>query len=53
MSGTFADALDLENAPLSIVKEHKKVRVFLNICGELQGNLYAMKLVSAHKVSME
>lgn len=53
MSGTFADALNLENVPLSIVKELKSSESSSIFVVELQGKLYVMKLVSARKVSIE
>jgi hypothetical protein len=53
MSRTFADTLDLESMPLSIVKELKWSESSLIFMGELQGNLYVMKLISAYKVLIE
>jgi hypothetical protein len=53
MSGTFADALDLKNVRLSIVKELKRSESSSIFVVELQGNVYVMKLVSARKISME
>ncbi|KAF4270336.1 hypothetical protein KXX25_006465 [Aspergillus fumigatus] len=44
MSGTFTDALDLDNVPLSIVKELKSSESSSIFVVELQGKLYVMKL---------